>query len=382
MKNISKFDHCFGCGVCSLVCPRKIISMTTSSEGFFSPILDNQKCIDCQLCLKTCAFNSYIDNKNNEPIKAYSVFSNDEKVRNLCSSGGVGFELAKYALLQGYVFCGVKYNVKKNRAEHYLAKTLGELYDSCGSKYIQSYTVDAFSQFNKDEKYFVVGTPCQIDSLRRFFRLKKIEDNFILVDFFCHGVPSYLMWDKYLKEYGLKNATEVRWRDKRTGWHDSWNMVFRNLEKESSSLMSKGDIFYRFFLKNRCLGKACYDDCKYKMTNSAADIRIGDLWGTKYQNNEEGISGVVTFTQKGDDLLKQLEKCTIIPESLEVVTESQMKKCAQRPSSYNYVIKSLMGDARLLDVDRKASQIEFIYDVIPHRIKYYTKRLFEKILCK
>lgn len=382
MKNISKFDHCFGCGVCSLVCPRKIISMTTSSEGFFSPIVDNQKCIDCQLCLKICAFNSYIDNKNNEPIKAYAVFSNDEIKRKACSSGGVGFELAKYALSQGYVFCGVKYNVKKNRAEHYLAKTLGELYDSCGSKYIQSYTVDAFSQFNKDEKYFVVGTPCQIDSLRRFFRLKKIEDNFILVDFFCHGVPSYLMWDKYINEYGLKDATEVRWRDKRTGWHDSYNMVFKGLEKESSSLMSKGDIFYRFFLKNRCLGKACYDDCKYKMTNSAADIRIGDLWGTKYQNNEEGISGVVTFTQKGDDLLQQLEKCTIIPESIEVVTEFQMKKCAQRSSSYNYVIKALNTDARLLDVDRKASQIEFIYDVIPHRIKYYTKRLFEKILCK
>ena len=118
------------------------------------------------------------------------------------------------------------------------------------------------------------------------------------------------------------------------------------------------------------------------MTNSAADIRFGDLWGTKYQKNEEGISGVVTFTQKGDDLLKQLEKCTIIPESLEVVTESQMKKCAQRPSSYNYVIKSLMSDKRLLDVDKKASRMEFIYDIIPHRIKYYTKRLFEKILCK
>ena len=31
-----------------------------------------------------------------------------------------------------------------------------------------------------------------------------------------------------LKEYGISHPTEIRWRDKHTGWHDSWNMVFKN----------------------------------------------------------------------------------------------------------------------------------------------------------
>ena len=42
---------------------------------------------------------------------------------------------------------------------------------------------------------------------------------------------------------------------------------------------SEGDLFYKFFLGNMCLGRACYKDCKFKYLNSAADIRIGDLWG-------------------------------------------------------------------------------------------------------
>ena len=27
-----------------------------------------------------------------------------------------------------------------------------------------------------------------------------------------------------------------------------------------------------------CLGSACYKQCKYKLDNSAADLRVGDLW--------------------------------------------------------------------------------------------------------
>lgn len=379
--NISQFNQCYGCGVCAVDCPKQIISMQLDADGFFRPFVDEKACVKCGKCLKICAFYSSSIQKKNNPT-SYACYSINEKIRNQCSSGGVGFELAKYALSQGYIFCGVRYNVKQNRAEHYIARTINELYDSCGSKYIQSYSIEAFSQFSKNEKYMVVGTPCQIDSLRKSIRMKKMEGNFILIDFFCHGVPSYLMWKKYLKEFGMNDTLEVKWRDKRTGWHDSWNMIFKRLHEETFSLMSKGDLFYKFFLKNRCLNKVCYDDCKYKMTSSAADIRIGDLWGTKYQNDEKGVSGVLTFTQKGKEFLQQLDTCTIISESLEVVTESQMKKCAAKPSSYNYIRKALQSDLSLKFIDKKADRIEFFLDVIPHDIKYYMKRFFEKVLCK
>ena len=71
---------------------------------------------------------------------------------------------------EGYKVCGVRYNAERNRAEHYVATTIEELIPSIGSKYIQSYTVDGFKAINRNEKYLVTGTPCQIDSFRRYLQ--------------------------------------------------------------------------------------------------------------------------------------------------------------------------------------------------------------------
>lgn len=74
-----------------------------------------------------------------------------------------------------------------------------------GSKYIQSIPSGIISQFDKQDKYLVVGTPCQIAGLVKYIETKRFDRNkFLLVDFHCHGVPSYIVWDKYV-EY-VKNA--------------------------------------------------------------------------------------------------------------------------------------------------------------------------------
>lgn len=382
VKNISIFDSCYGCGVCAVACSTNAISMIQNQDGFVIPVVDDKKCTGCQKCLKVCAFNDKALLDVSLFVHGYAAYSNNDDIRKSCSSGGIGYEFAKCALLEGYKICAVRYDVENRRAEHYMASTAEELSQSRGSKYLQSHTEDAFSNFMRIEKYLVVGTPCQIDSLRRYVRLKKMEQNYIFVDFFCHGVPSDLMWKKYVQEYGIANPTEIKWRDKRTGWHDSYNMIFKSNDKEKTSRMSRGDMFYKFFLRNRCLGKACYDDCKYKMTNSAADIRIGDLWGAKYLHDEKGVSGILTFTPIGEKILHLLESCTVIPENTEVITESQMKKCPKRPASYRYVKKKLKTDMRLRDIDRHASKVEFFLDDIPHNFKYYSHRLIDVMLCR
>lgn len=122
-----------------------------------------------------------------------------------CSSGGAGFEIGKYLLGEGYKVCGVRYDAEKNRAEHYIATTVEELIPSAGSKYIQSYTVDGFKAINRKEKYLVTGTPCQIDSFRRYIKKFRCEDNFVLLDFFCHGVPSMLVWKN------IQNGLRSKW---------------------------------------------------------------------------------------------------------------------------------------------------------------------------
>ena len=349
MNNISNIHNCYGCGVCAIACSKKIITLILNKDGFYEPkINETEKCTNCGLCLEVCSFSHDKLSTQNSPISSYAAWSKENAVRRKCSSGGAGFEIGRTLINNDYKVCGVRYNPTKEIAEHYIASTIEELIPSIGSKYIQSYTVDAFKSINRKEKYLITGTPCQIDSFRRYIQKFHCEDNFILLDFFCHGVPSMLAWKRYIEmvEKKIGKITYASWRNKFTGWHDSWaismdgektgekidwhdsyNMLIKGKKGFYNSRLSQGDIFYQLFLRNACLGKACYDKCKYKYNQSAADIRIGDLWGEKYKDNELGVSAVICFTSRGKEIVNKCQNSIeLINEPFTIVAEGQVKK--------------------------------------------------------
>ena len=327
--NISHIHNCYGCGMCATVCRRKLIDIIQNADGFYEPFIKkHEECIDCGLCVEVCSYCHDELSVKNFPLYSYAAWSKDVNVRKKCSSGGISFEVGRYLLGQGYKVCGVRYNVDKNQAEHYIATTIEELIPSIGSKYIQSYTVNGFRQINRNEQYLVTGTPCQIDSFRRYVQKFHCEDNFILMDFFCHGVPSKLMWDKYVTwaEKKVGKLTNVSWRNKQTGWHDSWNMAINGESKKTiNSKLSQGDRFYNLFLGDFCTNPACLEKCKYKYDQSVADIRIGDMWGDTYKENEEGVSAIVIFTNRGVLALSNAN-IKMISHPFNIVAEKQMKK--------------------------------------------------------
>ena len=340
MRNINEIKDCYGCGVCATVCGKKIIGIGLNKEGFYEPrVIDPDRCVGCGLCLDVCSFLQEEPSLRRTEIHSYAAWSKDTVIRRKCSSGGVGFELGRTLIEEDYKVCGVRYDAERARAEHYIATTVKELIPSIGSKYIQSYTVDGFKAINRKEKYLVTGTPCQIDSFRRYIRKFNVEDNFVLMDFFCHGVPSMHLWQKYLQEVEKLtcNVTYVSWRNKLTAWHDSYDLLIRGEKSFYNSRLSQGDRFYRFFLSDACLGKACYERCKYKYDRSAADIRIGDLWGNTYKSNEDGVSAAVAFTEKGNKILCSCG-CELIEHPFNVVAEGQMKECPRRPRLRSWIL--------------------------------------------
>ena len=361
--NISRFQDCYGCGLCATVCTKHIIEIGLNEDGFYSPGITNiDKCTNCGLCVQICALLHDKPAFPNGVIGSYAVWSTDQVVRQKCSSGGIAFELGRALLEKGYQVCGVRYNAGANRAEHYIVSTVEELIPSIGSKYIQSYTIDGFKSIERRKKYLVTGTPCQIDSFRRYIRKFRCEDNFILVDFFCHGVPSMLLWEKYVSEVeGITGKiTYASWRNKFTGWHDSWtmsiddelkgekvgwhdsyNVLIRGRRGVYESRLSQGDCFYSLFFSDVCLGKACYEKCKYRHGNSSADIRIGDLWGRKFRTDEKGVSGVLTFTEKGEEVLHDIPLLHIESCDLKYVVEGQMKEAPTLPRMRGQILDML-----------------------------------------
>lgn len=352
-RAIGSTKYCYGCGVCVASCPKGIISMHLNNNGFYQPIITNvAECVQCGICIKVCAFYHSELAIDLKPLKSWASWSNDILIRHKCSSGGIGFEIGRKLIKKGYKVVGCRYNANEQRAEHYIASNIRELVQSIGSKYIQSYTENAFKQINRTQKYLVTGTPCQIDSFRRMIQLFRCEENFVLMDFYCHSVPSMLLWQTYLKMFKTKigTVTHASWRNKFDyGWHDSWVMgldgddkaicvdqkvSFRDLFVERDctikSKKSQGDLFYKFFLGDVCIGPQCKKDCKYKYNRSSADVRIGDLWGETYQNNQEGVSALVAFTDQGLNLIKSMTGITLIEHPFEIVAEGQMKKNVER----------------------------------------------------
>lgn len=371
--NISDIHNCYGCGVCSKPCPVHIIDLRLNEEGFYEPYLtEPDKCTHCGLCRDVCAYVKDELAQPNTPVVSYAAWSNDIQVRKKCSSGGVGFEIAKYLLGKGYKTVGVRYNAEKGRAEHFIASTLEELVQTTGSKYIQSYPVDGWKDIDRKGKYLVTGTPCQIDSFRYYMKKMRLpEENFILLDFFCHGVPSMLAWRKYCKDVEKRlgeKITYASWRNKWDyGWHDSWiigidgkkhgekvdwhesyNLLIREKKTFIQSRFSQGDKFFRLFLGDQCLGRQCYEHCKYKYDHSSADIRICDLWGKTYQDNEDGVSGAVAFTEKGAEILRETN-CHLIEHPFSVVAEGQMKTCPKMLPLRDSILTSLADENKTID---------------------------------
>lgn len=407
--NISQTRNCYGCGMCAIACAKQIIRIGQNAGGFYEPSITNyDECTNCGLCVDVCAYNHDELSLTNPHIISYAAWSKDYAVRRKCSSGGVGFEIGKLIIEQGGKVCGVRFNAEKNQAEHYVAETNQELIPSIGSKYIQSYTVDGFNNIIKQLRqakkqgenptYLVTGTPCQIDSFRRYIQKFRIEDNFILLDFFCHGVPSKLMWDKYVSHMEKKvgKLTYVSWRNKFTGWHDSWamamdgeekgepvdwhesyNLLIREKKSYLNSRLSQGDLFYKLFLGDFCTNKACRIKCRYKYDKSSADIRIGDAWGKIYKDNEDGVSAVIAFTNKGAELLKT-SYCELIEHSFEDIAEGQMKKRSTQAYSACLFKLFLKTDKPLDSIEVKfIIAIDYLLD-LPRRVYKKVQRMIRK----
>lgn len=50
-------NQCCGCTACYAICPVSAIEMKSDEEGFFYPLVDEKKCINCGMCKKVCPFN-------------------------------------------------------------------------------------------------------------------------------------------------------------------------------------------------------------------------------------------------------------------------------------------------------------------------------------
>lgn len=309
--------ECTSCQLCATMCARDAIKIELNEDGFYRPIVDADKCTDCGLCTKVCyKFDENVKITTTEQLantQLYSAWSNDDELVRNTTSGGIGDLLAHELLKQGYKVVGCVYNDEKVRAEHRIATAEEELIPFRGSKYIQSYNFDALKEVVKNcrqEKYAVFGTPCQIYALSRIADMKKVRDQFVFVDFYCHGCPSLHMWTKYQdyikKSKNLDHFDRVDFRSKAAGW-GAFNVVVvvdgKPVFKSKKNLRG----FYELFFCDQVLNDGC-NECQLRGTLEYTDIRMGDFWGKKFLDNTRGVSGISVVTERGREIFESVMK--------------------------------------------------------------------------
>lgn len=308
MEEIVSKSLCTGCTACMHNCPKSAISFVEDEEGFKYPIINQEKCVDCGICKKTCPV---LNTKENESInKSYVGYNKDSNERLNASSGSIFSLIANYILDNNGIVVGAAFD-KNNHLKHIAVEKKKELEPLKKSKYLQS-DLDNIFKYVKEKiktmKVLFVGTPCQVAGIKSFI---KHNDNLITIDLFCHGVPSPKLFAKYVRELEKDNNDKLinyDFRDNSTGWDSYSNRA--TFENKTIITDRNKNEYMRLFLSDVALRKSCYN-CNFKLGNKYSDITLGDFWGIKKKYpemyNKEGVSAIIINTENGIDIFDKIK---------------------------------------------------------------------------
>lgn len=322
MIEIKDKKDCCGCYACVQKCPKYCIRMIADKEGFLYPQVDKAVCIDCGICESVCSQIHISSTKM--PLSCFAIKHPSRDIQLASSSGGAFSMLAEYVLRQNGVVFGAAFDKEWN-VEHKYIEHIEDLESLRMSKYVQSEIGRSYQyvqSFLKDRRLVLfVGTPCQVHGLRLF--LKRDYENLLTVDFVCHGVPSKVVWQKYLKSISVRNTfiSSIQFRNKQYGWE---NFCFvlqkkyvevidgkakkpcRDTNKNLCETLHENP-FLRGFIHDLYLRPSCYA-CRNKGFSSGSDITVADFWGIKktypqlYDN--AGVSCVTVNSFNGRKFLE------------------------------------------------------------------------------
>jgi len=316
--------ECCGCESCTNICPKNAISMVMNKYGFLYPEVNNDLCINCNMCKSVCANKSYKPISDKSESYVAVIKSNDILLNS--ASGGVAYAISKNVINNNGVVFGAAMEFIDDTlvVRHIGVSEIKDLKILQDSKYMQSRINNCYNEVKEylRQNRFVlfIGTPCQAAGLKGFLGYKNYDKLFI-IDIICHGVPSQNFFNSYIKNMEKsikKQIINFRFRDKSLGNGCNAKYLCKDKKGFEKSVLLHSDIssYYSFFLEGKIYRDSCYC-CKYAQRERVGDLTIGDYWGVGIEHPEymtrngghfdeaKGVSSVIVNNSKGEYLMEK-----------------------------------------------------------------------------
>ena len=310
---LQDINLCYGCSACYYSCPVGAISMIRNKKGYLIPEINDNCCVDCGICKRTCPrLNISIEDKHD--FEVFAAKNKEDSVRNVSQSGGVFWPICEYVFSKHGVVYGCSLDSSNKKAIHIRATSLAEVIPFHGAKYIQSDLGDAFKNIKNDlaAKLLVlfVGTPCQVAGLKSF--IGKDDPNLLTIDLVCFGVSSPMIWKGYvdkLESIYKGECLQAKFRDKKYGWQSHFSTVV--IKKSNERIISIKDTTFRnIFIGKYANRDSCFS-CQFRSINRVGDLTLGDCWGieeTKYKDfaDDKGVSLLIINNNKAWNVINNI----------------------------------------------------------------------------
>lgn len=302
-------EACVGCCGCADICPVHAITMVYNAKGFLVPHVNKEKCISCGRCRQCCPALQKLSSAP-VPKQCFAVQASEQD-RQEGSSGGVFPLLARTFLQSGGYVAGAIFD-RNFHVRHIVSDRPEDIRRMQTSKYVQSDTQGIYAKIRdlleQGEKVLFTGCACQIAGLRAF--LGSEPPGLYTAEVVCHGVPSPMVFEKYLREFAKSQGkiAEVSFRKKSIfGWTPGLYIRFKN---GNAYIGEQNEPYMAAFLRNWILRDSCYQ-CRFK-DKKYSDMMLGDFWGIKAldasMDDGTGTSVITLNTKKGIEMYRQIKE--------------------------------------------------------------------------
>lgn len=388
--------ECCGCTACANICPNQCIRMDADFEGFLYPSVDRTGCMNCHLCENVCPVKNPLK-ETSYVRKAYAIRTRNLSTLYESTSGGLFTPLASLVLEEGGVLCTACYDATFRVKHMFIGYPInncahvGGVEKARGSKYVQSDLGECYKQIKQllklQTKVCFVGTTCQVYGLKSF--LQKDYSNLVTVDLVCHGVPSPLLWNKYLDYQTQRYSSRIcaiSFRSKLFGYHSGGLMKidFKNGKQYFAS--ARVDYMLKCFFEGLSSRPICFQ-CPFKKINRCSDLTVYDCWHfselTHCVDDDNGYTNVIVQSVMGKEVIDKLKnKIDMYSVDLDraveldgIMVKRSAEKNPKRDTFYEGIHKNTLSE----HIDKYISITSKDYMIEKIKISLYRSGLLQKI---